>query len=120
MGRMFALIGAAVALASCAEQPWVWEQSGGSAVPLQQAQYECERDTRMSAASFGYGIMAQVYARDFAIRCMGSKGWYRQAVGAQPTPASYGSPDPAAKQRYIQCLAEARTNAATQQCAAVR
>lgn len=120
MGRMFAVVVASIALASCAEQPWVWAQSGNAAMPLQQAQYECERDTRMSAASFGYGVMAQVYARDFAVRCMGSKGWYQQTVGAAPTPAAYGSQNPAARQRYVDCLAQARTNAAAQACAALR
>lgn len=121
MGRLFALIGA-VALAACADDPWVWTQSGSSAMPLQQAQYECERDTRISAASFGYGVMAQVYARDFAIRCMATKGWHQQSTRA----SNFGAPDPAYVryredlsawfERWEGCKAKHRTAAAREKC----
>jgi hypothetical protein len=37
--------------------------------------YGCERDTRMSVASFGRGFVGAYEARSFAIRCMAVRGY---------------------------------------------
>lgn len=74
-----AIVAAALLLQGCG-QPWEWASTGNASVDFSKASYECERDMRMSAASFGDGIMRQYYADQFVIRCMSYKGWYRKPI----------------------------------------
>lgn len=72
-------------LASCGPR-YVWVKD----VPqeeLTRDRYECERDMRAGAMSFGTGIVGQLNANDFMGRCFQAKGYRLQAVG-EPQPAA--------------------------------
>lgn len=69
-------IGAAAALAACAPmRQETFYKAGISTEEFNRDTYECERDTRAAAASFGRGPMAAEEARGFAIRCMQARGY---------------------------------------------
>ena len=64
-------------LGACASTP-VWDKAGGvTQAQWQRDSYECERDARMSTASFGGGVVGQVRAEQFYARCLQAKGYYR-------------------------------------------
>lgn len=59
----------------CAPDSRHFVKDGVSPEEYRADAYACERDTRMSAGSFGTGVTAPTYAQNFAIRCMASKGY---------------------------------------------
>jgi hypothetical protein len=63
-------------LGACAPQ-LVWVKPGASSEDWRRDQYSCERDTRMSAASFGGGIAQDYFAQQFYKRCLQAKGYYQ-------------------------------------------
>ena len=74
--KTLVLIAAAAALvAGCATDNRRFYKADGRYNDPTADRYECERDTRMSASSFGRGFTAQYYAEQFFIRCMAAKGW---------------------------------------------
>jgi len=95
--RVLAAMAFLLAAGACAQSKdyLVWYKEGASDADLQQAQYECERDTRMSAASFGPGPLGTANAQAFAQRCMNSKGFtLRSATQLYAVPARPPEPDP--------------------------
>lgn len=72
---MRALVLGAMALVfgGCAETVWV--KPGATQSDFNRDSYECERDARMSAGSFGGGIGGAIEARGFMERCMGVRGY---------------------------------------------
>jgi hypothetical protein len=59
----------------CAK-PVIWGNPNVTDAQAQVDSYECERDARMSAPSFGRpGPVAQILAQRFQARCMASKGY---------------------------------------------
>lgn len=73
--RAFVLCALFVGIAGCVEQPMAWHKQGVTEAEMQRDTYECERDTRMAAASFGTGPAASANAQAFAIRCMNARGY---------------------------------------------
>jgi hypothetical protein len=65
-----------LSLSACAAQP-VWTKPGVSFESWRSDQYSCERDTRMSAASFGGGLAQGYYAQQFYNRCLQAKGYHQ-------------------------------------------
>ena len=65
---------ASLSLAGCADERRLYRDNTSQA-DYQKDAYECERDTRMSASSFGGGIVGSMNANDFAIRCMQARGY---------------------------------------------
>jgi hypothetical protein len=61
---------------------------------LNRDRYECERDARMSAGSFGTGLVGELNAQEFMGRCFQAKGYHLQAVGEVPAPAPWVAPTP--------------------------
>ncbi len=47
---------------------------------LNRDRYECERDARMSAGSFGTGLVGAANAEDFIGRCFQAKGYVLKQV----------------------------------------
>jgi hypothetical protein len=73
------LIGAALlstVLGACGA-PTMWAKPGVSFEEWRADQYNCERDMRMSAASFGNVYTREYYAQQFYNRCLEAKGYYR-------------------------------------------
>lgn len=66
----------ALLLGACAAQT-VWTKPGVSREDWRSDQYSCERDTRMSAASFGGGVAQSYFAQQFYNRCLEAKGYSR-------------------------------------------
>lgn len=107
MGRMFAITGVmALSVAGCGDDG-VWTKQGATYADYRTASYECERDTRMSAVSFGTSILAQHYAQEFFAKCMNTRGFYLQKASNTRAPA-----DP----KKVECLAQARDQAAADRC----
>jgi hypothetical protein len=68
---------ALLVLAGCAGQgEMIWHKEGAPPADTNTALYECERDTRMSAASFSGGIQGAGEAQAFMGRCMNARGYY--------------------------------------------
>jgi len=80
--KRLAILALALLMAGCATEEFVWYKPGASDTELQQAAYECERDTRMAAASFGGGWVGAGEAQAFAERCMNAKGFYATRASA--------------------------------------
>jgi hypothetical protein len=59
---------------------YLWTHSRYSEAAWQADRYACERDTRMSYASFGSSVVGEVMAERFMARCLESKGYYRVKV----------------------------------------
>ena len=79
------LLASGIVLTSCAETVWV--ESGATQADFKRDSYECERDTRMSAASFGGGFSGALGAQSFVERCMDVKGWSKtQATSTRSAP----------------------------------
>lgn len=95
--KKLGMVGAVLALGA-RQEPLAWYKGGASESDYQKASYECERDTRMAAASFGGGIVGAANADSFAIRCMNTKGFYRvpvsQAAPVRPVMTTTGPPPP--------------------------
>ena len=71
-----ALLGLTLTLGACAPTP-LWHKDGVTAQQWERDRYGCERDTRMSAASFG-GIYTRDYnAQQFFNRCLQANGYTR-------------------------------------------
>lgn len=64
-----------LAVAACQQQAGQWYKTGATLEDFNRDGYECERDTRNVARSFGGGIMGQAEAEGFMSRCMVAKGW---------------------------------------------
>lgn len=71
--RILTLAAVALALSACASGRFV--KPGATAQDWNQDSYECERDARGVAYSFGGGFVAVAEARRFAIKCMAARGW---------------------------------------------
>ncbi len=71
------------------EPELVWRKTGAAPGEYEAAAYECERDTRAVAPSFGRGILIPaIEAQNFAARCMNAKGFYLTtpfSAGARPS-----------------------------------
>lgn len=80
---------AVLALTGCAE-PDMWVKAGTTQVDYQKDSYECERDARMSAASFGGGLAGAMNAQGFYRRCMVAHGYTLQQANSNPS-SIYGS-----------------------------
>ena len=77
-------------LSACQSDSAVWYKGGASESDYQRDTYECERDTRMAAASFGTGPVGAANAEAFAARCMNARGYYRvPASQARARPWDY-------------------------------
>jgi hypothetical protein len=80
-----------LAACSSASDAYYWNKPGASSADLQHDSYECERDMRAGAASFGVGVGAAAQAEAFGQRCMSAKGYrltraYTPGPPIQPTP----------------------------------
>ena len=78
MLRFFVTSASAILLTACAVQEQrqlTFIKNGASYADYQRDSYDCERDTRMAAGSFGTGPIARANAQDFLLRCMTVKGW---------------------------------------------
>lgn len=53
-----------------------WYKAGSTAADYQKDSYDCERDTRAGAVSFGGGLVGSVGAQNFYDRCMQAHGYY--------------------------------------------
>ena len=70
--RLIAPVILSTLLGACAA-PTIWTKPGITQAGWLQDQYACERDTRMSAASFGR--LQQYYAQKFYDKCLQAKGY---------------------------------------------
>jgi hypothetical protein len=70
---------AALFMCGCADPP-VWSKPGATQADFNRDSYECERDTRMAAASFGTGVVASIQAQDFMGRCMVAHGYAQRGA----------------------------------------
>ena len=84
-------IASSVLLGGCAQT--YWTKPGFNAADWQRDNYECERDARMSAASFGGNVFSAV---DFFNRCLRAKGYYQARAVDAP-----GQPGISAEQQAI-------------------
>lgn len=75
MFRALTAIAVIALVAGCAGDTRRFYKDGVDLAQYERDAYECERDTRMSAVSFGGGVTAPTFARNFAIRCMQAKGY---------------------------------------------
>ena len=71
-------LAAFLALCGCGPR-YVWVKDV-SQDELNRDRYECERDMRAGAMSFGTGIVGQINANDFMGRCFQAKGYRLQQV----------------------------------------
>lgn len=84
MKKLFALA-LIVALSACAGDRRQFYKDGVSPDEYRTDAYECERDMRQAATSFGRGATAPVYAQRFGVRCMESKGYTYGVSAVAPT-----------------------------------
>lgn len=67
---------AGLLLAACNQGPGErFYKKGATADDYSRDTYECERETRQVAASFGVGPAARSYAFDFMFKCMVARGY---------------------------------------------
>ncbi len=103
MRRIATLALAGLALAAC-EGPDIWDKPGATQADFQRDAYECERDARMSAMSFGGGIAGAIEAKNFYRRCMVAHGYtLRQNSSATASP-TYTPPPPDPERAIVTCL----------------
>lgn len=78
-------------LAACGPR-YIWVKNVGED-ELNRDRYECERDARMSAGSFGTGLVGALNAQDFMGRCFQAKGYALKPVGeaSEPGPDWYAN-----------------------------
>lgn len=68
------LLAASFVTACASQQPDLyWGKEGASSAERDAASYECERDTRAAAVSFGRNAYD---AREFYVKCMNVKGFH--------------------------------------------
>jgi hypothetical protein len=72
MNRLPLLTALLVLVAATSCHPMHWTRPGFTQGEFNRDSYECERDTRAGAASFGGNIFA---AQDFYNQCMGAHGY---------------------------------------------
>ena len=67
----------ALLLGACSQpsNPERFFKAGATTDDYTRDSYECERETRSVAASFGTGPAAQANARDFMFKCMSARGY---------------------------------------------
>jgi hypothetical protein len=108
-----------IALTACTQEYVTWEKNSPTAPDLQVAFYECERDTRMAARSFGSGFAAQAEAEAFFGRCMSTKGYYQQrsTVERPVVSSSFARKFNAWRERFMECARITRTDAERDACA---
>jgi hypothetical protein len=59
----------------------VWDKPGATEEEFRRDAYQCERDARMSAGSFGGGLAGAINAQNFMERCMTyEKGYTKRKV----------------------------------------
>ena len=76
MRAVVAAVFVALLLAACVQgTPERFYKKGATADDYSRDTYECERDTRVVAASFGVGPAAQSYAWEFMFKCMVARGY---------------------------------------------
>lgn len=63
------------AMTACGGPSLVWYRPDANQTDWIQDRYACERDTRMSAASFGGTMMRDIHAQQFFARCLQAKGY---------------------------------------------
>jgi hypothetical protein len=84
------LLALSVAVAGCAgerhAQQFEWGKQGATTAQRDSDLYECERDTRAGARSFGGGTYGQYQAQNFFMRCMNAKGYALAAAGTFAMP----------------------------------
>jgi hypothetical protein len=68
-------------VSGCSE-PYAWIKAGASNDDFRRDAYECERDTRMAATSFGAGLAGQVDARNFYEKCLLARGYSKASTTA--------------------------------------
>lgn len=61
-------------LTACVTPP-MWSKAGATEADFNAQAYECEKDARLSAGSFGGGIVATLEFQNFERRCMVAHGW---------------------------------------------
>lgn len=71
------LLSGALLLGACTPAT-LWTKPDITAEGWRQDQYTCERDMRMSSASFGHSYVREYYAKQFYARCLESKGYSRR------------------------------------------
>jgi hypothetical protein len=74
MKRLIGTILLSALLGACAA-PNIWTKPDVTAEEWRSDQYSCERDMRMSIASFGSIYTRDYYAKQFYARCLQSKGY---------------------------------------------
>jgi len=72
--RPLLILGLALLAAACADERKFY-RSGATQADYRKDTYQCERDARSVAASFGGGITAGMEAKAFMVRCMQHHGW---------------------------------------------
>jgi hypothetical protein len=83
---LWALLSLTLSLGACAATAPTWVKMNGDYTTWQADQYTCERDMRMSAASFG-GIYVREYnAQQFYDRCMRARGWLKANINPDGSP----------------------------------
>lgn len=82
MMRRLGLCLALLSLAGCGPR-YIWVKDV-SQDELNRDRYECERDMRAGALSFGGGIAGQINANEFMGRCFQAKGYVLQPINAPP------------------------------------
>jgi hypothetical protein len=95
MRRLLALLVVFAAVPAC--HPMHWTKPGFSAGEFQRDTYECERDVRAGAASFGGNIFA---AQDFYNQCLAARGY-----SLVPAGVGLGSGAPTASECEAACTA---------------
>lgn len=66
-----------ITAAGCAADNRRLYKEGATQADYNRDAFECETATRQSAQSFGTGVLAPTYAKNFAIRCMTATKGYR-------------------------------------------
>lgn len=77
--RRLIVLALAVFISGCSSTK-VWQKHGASNADLRGDSYQCEKDARQS--NFGGGLMGGALRQEFYDRCMESRGWSLQEVGA--------------------------------------
>lgn len=81
--RTFTIAAVATCLLTGCGGPDIWDKAGANQTDFQKDSYGCERDARMSAASFGTGLAAALNAREFYRKCMVAQGYTLRQGGSQ-------------------------------------
>jgi len=96
----------------CVGPQYVWVKHAPQD-ELTRDRYECERDTRAAASSFGPGLTGQLNAEQFMGRCFQAKGYTLQPIGDGSRPWG-GMPPP--QSEYEACVRQCESDQATAAC----